>query len=313
MNKKLNYNEFKELLINDVKEKLPQYEIVTNQVHKNNVIKDGLCGIKDHKKLAPTLYINEFYIDYNDNDKSYKEVLQNVMNIITYCEDDNNKITVECNNAMNILSKLNDLEHNVMPRVVCTKTNTDLLDNVIHRDFLDMSIYYVIQIKVDDGVASVKMTEDLLKSKGITVDEEQLFKWSINNLKEYNNYVISMPKMINCIMYGLNEKDFIGYDTEDLMLVIKNDDCNGANNILNVDLIKEISDTINSDLYILPSSIHELIVLPTDIANTTDMSVNELKEMVREVNTTTVDNEDVLTDTVYLYSRNTNKVTIAEQ
>lgn len=313
MNKKLNYNEFKELLIKDVKEKLPQYEIVTNQVHKNNVVKDGLCGIIDHKKLAPTLYINEFYSDYNDNDKPYKEVLQNVMNIITYCEDDNNKITVECNNnAMNILSKLNDLEHNVMPRVVCTKTNTDLLDNVIHREFLDMSIYYVIQIKVDDSVASVKITEDLLKSKGITVDEEQLFKWSINNLKQYNNYVISMPKMINCIMYGFNEKDFIGFNEEDLMLVIKNDDVNGANNILNIDILKEISDTVNSDLYILPSSIHELIVIPTDIAYTTDMSVNELKEMVSEVNTTTVDNEDVLTDTVYLYSRNTNEVTIAE-
>lgn len=314
MQELLSYNEFKEQLVKDMKEKLPQYVINVHKVHKNNVVKDGLSGIsKYNSKLAPTLYLNDYYYEeYIDKNMPYNEILKNVIELITSYGKDN-QITENGNKAQNILDKLDDIKHNILPRIVNTSTNKDMLSNIIHRNFLDMSIYYVVQIKLDDGVASIKLTNDVLKGKGIKASEEDLFKWSINNLKEYNNYAISMQKVIECLMCNINTKDCTSYSSDDLMIVIQNsENINGANNILNNDLLKEIADTLISDLYIIPSSIHELIIVPKEKAIEINISLCEIKEMVKSVNANNVPYEDKLTDTVYLYTRNTNEVTIAE-
>lgn len=307
----LNYNDFKEQLIKDVECKLPHYEINITQVYKNNGMKDAIIGRYDNKDIVPTVYINEFYNDYidNSNSNSYENSLQEVIKLITSCEDNENKITLEGNKCKGVVSKLNDLEHNVLPRFVCTKTNTDMLKNLVHREFLDMSIYYVVQTEINGGVSSIKITNDMLKSLKQDVTEEQLYKWSIENIKKNNNFAIGISKLMYCIMFGLDASNHRGYEKDDVMIVIQND-CGiyGANNILNNDILKEVADNINSDLYILPSSVHEIIVVPTILG----LVQNELREMVKQVNTEKVGDEDRLTDTIYLYSRNTDKVTIVE-
>ena len=305
----LNYNDFKEQLINDIEVKLPHYAINTSQIYKNNAMKDVVVGRYNDNDVVPTIYIDDYYNDYTDNDKSYNDLLQEIISVITSCEDMQNKITVEGNKYKCVISKLKDLEYNVLPRVVCTKTNTDMLKNLVHREFLDMSIYYVVQTKVNDGVGSIRITNDMLKSLKQDVTEEQLYKWSIANLKNDYNYAISMTKLMYCLMFELDTKNYKEYETDDVMIVISND-CGicGANNILNNDILKEVADNINSDLFVLPSSIHEIIVVPTVIGLLQD----ELRQMVKEVNCEKVGDEDRLTDTIYLYSRNTNKVTIVE-
>ena len=305
----LNYNDFKEQLIKDIEVKLPHYAINTSQIYKNNVMKDAIIGRYNDNDIVPTIYIDDYYNDYVNNNKSYNDLLQEIISIVTSCEDMQNKITVEDNNFKGIISKLKDLEYNVLPRLICTKTNTDMLKNLVHREFLDMSIYYVVQIKIQDGVGSIKITNDMLKSLKQDVTEEQLYKWSITNLKNDSNFAIGMNRLMYCLMCGFDTKNYKGYEKDDVMIVIQND-CGicGANNILNNDILKEVADNINSDLYVLPSSIHEIIVVPTVIGLLQD----ELRQMVKEVNCEKVGDEDRLTDTIYLYSRNTNKVTIVE-
>ena len=305
----LNYNDFKEQLIKDIEAQLPHYVINTSQIYKNNAMKDVIVGRYNDNDVVPTIYIDDYYNDYTDNDKSYNDLLQDIISVITSCEDMQNKITVEGNKYKCVISKLKDLEYNVLPRVVCTKTNTDMLKNLVHREFLDMSMYYVVQTKVNDGVGSIRITNDMLKSLKQDVTEEQLYKWSITNLKNDSNFAIGMNRLMYCLMCGFDTKNYKGYKKDDVMIVISND-CGicGANNILNNDILKEVADNINSDLYILPSSIHEIIVVPTILGLVQD----ELREMVKEVNCEKVGDEDRLTDTIYLYSRNTNKVTIVE-
>ena len=65
------------------------------------------------------------------------------------------------------------------------------------------------------------------------------------------------------------------------------------------DIIKDFSTAVDSDIYILPSSIHELILLPAR----GDENCEELKSMVRDINETQVEREEVLSDSVYYYDR----------
>lgn len=70
--------------------------------------------------------------------------------------------------------------------------------------------------------------------------------------------------------------------------------------------LQEISEQLGSNLYILPYSIHEILVCPK-MGN----DIEELKEMVNEVNTMCVDKTERLSDSVYCYSRKSGIVDIA--
>ena len=74
---------------------------------------------------------------------------------------------------------------------------------------------------------------------------------------------------------------------------------NGASCILYKDILKDFAMVVDKDLYVLPSSIHEVILLPSDGTQESE----QLKEMVREINQSQVEKEEVLSDSVYYYRR----------
>ena len=82
---------------------------------------------------------------------------------------------------------------------------------------------------------------------------------------------------------------------------------NGAGVILYKDLLKQFAEKTGSDFYILPSSIHETLLVPVS----DQMEVEALRSMVREVNATQVAPEEVLSDNVYIYRREDDKISLA--
>ena len=82
---------------------------------------------------------------------------------------------------------------------------------------------------------------------------------------------------------------------------------NGAGVILYQELLQEFADRIGSDFYILPSSIHETLLIPAN----GDMDLEYLRDMVRTVNRTEVAEDEVLSDSVYRYNRLLDRVELA--
>ena len=86
-------------------------------------------------------------------------------------------------------------------------------------------------------------------------------------------------------------------DIPDTMFVLTNDTkVNGAAAILNDDIRQEIAEKVG-DFYMLPSSIHETLIIPKDAG----MEFKELEQMVQEVNQTQVAPGERLSDHVYEY------------
>ena len=67
-----------------------------------------------------------------------------------------------------------------------------------------------------------------------------------------------------------------------------------------------MADRINNDLYILPSSVHELITVPASFG-----SCEDLKKTVRNVNDTVLVSDEILSYSVYRYSRKAGSIEIA--
>ena len=72
-------------------------------------------------------------------------------------------------------------------------------------------------------------------------------------------------------------------------------------------ILQEFAERMKENLYILPSSIHEVILLRESDAG----DVRELSYMVKETNRAVVDPEEILSDSIYYYDRIRNKITIA--
>ena len=80
----------------------------------------------------------------------------------------------------------------------------------------------------------------------------------------------------------------------------------GAACILYPTLLADICDSLQSSFYIIPSSIHEVLVLPSD---STDDSA-KIREMIKEINDTQVAAEEILSYSLYFYNRDGNRLYI---
>ena len=73
----------------------------------------------------------------------------------------------------------------------------------------------------------------------------------------------------------------------------------GAAALFYPDVKEKAAELMGSDYYILPSSVHEVILVPDNPS----IDAKDLCKMVKEANRTVVEEKDILSDNVYHYSR----------
>ena len=297
----LNYEEFKERLKDDIKdymdEKYKDCEVVIRKVNKTNREVDGLnmLDIPGLKNATPTLYVNDLYEKYKKTG-DYEEVARMAAETMEYgIKSFNSQIKEECLDT----SKLKD---KVFFSLINAEQNRELLNTVPHREFEDLAIVYRWNIGAgSDGVYTNLVDNDLAKKEGLT--ENDLYNAANKNTKElFPVLVKNMNEFISEIMFGDSElsgemeEEFkeVMMETQDerSMYVITNESkLFGAASMLYEETLYELAEKIGSDLYILPSSIHEVIAVSADFG-----SPDEWAEMVYEINMDQVDINDRLSN-----------------
>jgi hypothetical protein len=202
---------------------------------------------------------------------------------------------------------------NIIMQLVNTEQNKGMLENLPHREFQDLSIIYRWLIDKDgEGIASTMVNVSLAEKLGLT--EEQLFQAAVVNTK------ILLPptiKSMNDVIRDMFTKDGMPEDMADMMIgempddkvmyVISNDrGVNGAASMLYEDGLHGLAEKLGSDLYIMPSSIHEVIAVSANMGDP-----NELAEMVAEINMDQVSLDERLSNQVYHYDKDLRKLSLA--
>ena len=312
----LNYEEFKERIKDDIKdymdEKYKDCEVVIRKVNKTNREVDGLnmLDIPGLKNATPTLYVNDLYEKY-EKTGDYEEVARMAAETMEYgIKSFNSQIKEECLDT----SKLKD---KVFFSLINAEQNRELLNTVPHREFEDLAIVYRWNIGSDSmGTYTNLVNNDLAKKEGLT--ENDLYNAANKNTKElFPVLVKNMNEVISEIIFGDSElsgemeEEFkeVMMETQDerSMYVITNESkLFGAASMLYEEPLHELAEKIGSDLYILPSSIHEVIAVSADFG-----SPDELAEMVYEINMDQVDISDRLSNQVYCYDKDLRTLRIA--
>lgn len=193
-------------------------------------------------------------------------------------------------------------------QVVSTELSKDMLEKIPHKEIEDLSIVYRLVIHSDQNSSqSILITNNMLEGYGISA--EQLHADAIKIAPEFQPAEVrSMVDVIGDMMGD----EFQG-DTELLdinMYVASNPNRNmGAGIIAYPDFMEQAAEMLNGDFYVLPSSIHEVLL----IVDNGEMCTSELEKMVREVNETMLSPEERLSDYVYHYDRKEKKFELARK
>ena len=301
----MNYEIFKEVVAEKFKDYLPeQYqgmEIRVASVNKVNRPLDGLTLVD--KNVSTTIYINDMYDHYLHT--------ENLQKVLQDAAESMDKAFLEAPHT-GILD-MDNARDNIVFQVVNTVQNEDMLRDMPHRDYQDLSIIYRWVVAIDDrGVQSTVIRNNLAKQLGMT--EADLFKCAVENTRRIFPPVI---KSLNDVMKEMMMSDGMPPEIADMVIeempadrtmwIITNDrGLNGAGSMLYEDVLHKLAMQLESDLYLLPSSVHECIAVSVDMGDP-----YELAEMVNEINMSQVSLEERLSNQVYHYDKDARRLTLA--
>lgn len=284
----------------ELERRYPGRKVHFKNVQKNNgTILMGVIILAEEETISPTIYIDEFLA----RGCSVDEICNEVCRIY---EKSRVRGTLETD-----LADFNAVCGRICFKLVNAKMNENMLKGIPHRRQHDLAVvYYILMDNQPDGLATIPINQQLAACWG--VDEETLFNHAAENTRKLLHIVV-MP--MDMIFSGYQpdgeEQGFTVIKAEDFRMTIrKNAELNvyvlsnetktfGAAAMLYKDVLRRISQFLLSDLYILPSSIHEVLI----ITDNGEINGNELLQMVCAVNQNDVSPEEFLADNVYRFDR----------
>lgn len=275
--------------------------ITINHVIKNNGCEmDGLVIMEKGKDIAPTIYLDSFYELYT-NGENIKNIIRQIEVIY---EQNKNNVTFD----VNILKHFDTIKDMIVYKVVNYRSNEKLLEQVPHKRILDLAVVFYCLLDNEYGrSATALIYNNNLKNWNVTIDD--VYKAALKNTPDLlHSKISSMAALFE--KCGVNvdgeEVDLKDYVPSDMYVLTNESKLNGAACILYENVLYDFAQKLGADLYILPSSVHEVILLP----KLSMFEKDELVNMVKEVNTEGVAADEVLSDHVYEYNRTERLITM---
>ena len=305
----MDYETFKQEFAEDIKEKLSQKgygEVETNfhNIEKTNQNYEAISVVPAGGNIGVNYNIENAFASY-EHSVDYEGVLASATGAIASGLDQVPVVNV------NALMNYEIMKEKLSVEVISAEVNEELLAKVPHDRIEDLAVVYrFIMESNEDGRASILVNNDLIERMGVT--HEQLRADALENSPEIRPVVIQGMNEVMKEMMGPEAYEMFGIpdDTEEMMFIATVPDKNsGAGVLAYQDFMDQAAEKIGGDFFILPSSIHEILLVPDDGQKGAD----ELKAMVMDVNATQVSPEERLSDNVYHYDSKEHIFELAEK
>lgn len=287
----------------------------------NNVHLDALTILPEGQNITPSIYLNDYYRQYEEG-TPLNTIIQEISDIY---EASRYAFYVDTETILNFSCARNLVAY----KLINFETNKELLETIPYLRYLDLAIIFYLLLDSDSmGDATAIITNEHLALWKTDVDT--LYELAAHNtpILLETNFMSLEDLMRSLIIEDLKHEAAIYKEQEEIsdegmlsdqtlelmaddildqytgseekpeMFVLTNSSrCNGAAALLYENSLKHISNRIGGSFYILPSSIHEVILLPDD----DNLDPKSLAEMVKEINDHDVAATEKLSDTIYYY------------
>jgi len=284
------FEEFKEQFAKDVKSKLEEQgmevEVKSNTVEKLNQTYEAITVTPVDESIGVNLQMDKFFEAYSEG-TSYDKIIDKAVEVA--------KVGIEQKPEINLsdLTDYSKMKETLALEVVSSETNKGMLEGVPHKDIEDMSVVYRFVLSSDEsGRQSVLVTNQMLENMGVT--PEQLHADALENAPQLQPLEIKGMSEVLSELMGMPP---LAPEDEQMYVASVPDKVHGAGVLAYENFMEQAKERAGGDFFILPSSIHELLIVPDD----GNVKLADLEAMVKEVNATQVAPEDKLTDSVYHY------------
>lgn len=258
-------------------------------IKNNNTKHYGIVVRHKEEPVAPTIYIEQFYEDYLRKKYTMDEIVDQIQQLI-------HEITGNLERFHNFSIQWDDCKDKITYRLISKEMNGHLLSRAPHLPFLNLAIvFYVVLHMSEDGIEAICITEELQNKWNVSIKE--LFEYAEKNTpKFFQPRIETMQKALREYLQPENMFDE-REDSASIYIFSNKTGINGATVLLYTDLIRNFANKMQSNLYILPSSIHEVLVLLDKEEN----SLEELSDMVKTINHSQLLQEEILSNNAYYY------------
>ena len=298
----MNYEEFINTIESQIKNYLPDSyndaDVLINHVIKNNSVHlDGLLIRKHNSSVSPTIYLNNYYEQY-ENGRSMENIMEELSK--RRIETDENPFT-----EIDELTCLEKVKDKISCKLINYRRNIEYLSDKPYTPIADLAAIYYIEIGFSDyGYGSVVINNQILENYKISVEE--LHAIALQNMQKDKARLLPMTDILKGLLSDTSDISDFEKPNVPMFVLTNEEKINGASKLLDSITMDEVAKRIGTNFYILPSSIHETILVTA-----TDCSISELEKMVMEVNETEVAAEEILSDHVYRYNYDSHCLEIA--
>lgn len=290
----MNFKQFIKFILRELQNQLNLHiEIISNIENKPIGI-----GIVNHEMESMQIIELNPYFEYYKSTRNIEDIINNIKE--SY---ENNCTDVEW------YRNFNNIQNNIYYMLLNEDTK-DILGDAIYDKYIDLIKVYYVYSK-DRG---------MFKDGHIVIHKHHLNMWNVTQediVEAAEKNMMEQPLDIRNIINILDEackivgKDLPEEEKESPLISMRYKDLKfGAAAICNTNALRKISEEHgNKDIFILPSSIHEILLLLSDGEDEIEKAI-KLEDVVYEVNNNTLTNEDILSYNVYIYRYKTNIVEI---
>lgn len=284
-----------------------EVDVTVRQVPKNNgVIMDAITVMQTGDNVAPTVYLKDFYMRYEEG-VSLEQLAAEVLEV-------SRKGSIRGKIPINFFLDFSGLGKRICYKLINYEKNKDRLKTIPHRRILDLAMvfYYHVEPDIIEHATVLVRNTDMERWKTDVKELERLARentprilgWDFSTLTQIIQEILDegAKEEENPPMEASLEED----EPMPMYILTNREKYYGAACMLYPEALSAIAEQLNDHLYILPSSIHECIIMPVSGHYTR----KSLGEMVTEINETQVEESEILSNHVYYYDRKTKKLSL---
>ena len=305
----MDYESFKKEFTEDIKEKLYEMgygdvDIKINNIKKVNRDYEAMNVVPEGGVMGVSFNLEEIFTKFEQSG-DYDSVLKNTTSFVANGIDTAPKTDID--NLLNY----EEMKNKLSIEVISAEANKELLLNIPHDRIEDLAAVYRFVLKSEStGKASILVSNEMMQKMGIT--HEQL----------KNDALYNAPIIRPAVIKGMNEviKELMGKEAyeiangtgnveESVYVATVPDKDSGAGVLSYQNFMDQAAERVGGDFFILPSSIHEILIVKDD----GEMKAELLRNMVQQINRTELMPEDKLSDNVYHYDSKEHVFELAEK
>lgn len=265
-------------------------------VKNNNIAIDGLIIQENSVNISPTLHLLSYYKDYQKGE-SIEHVLKHILK-------DYKRHQPGHNLELSFFTQYDMAKYHIIFKIIHYESNLELLKNAPHFRFLDLAVVFSFLLSdTPAGNATILILNSHMEYWNVT--KEQLFAAAKTNTPALLPFRIEpIEKLLEKMLPGAVPREF--KDAIPLYVMSNTSNLHGAAAFLYPEHLLDFAREKDCDIYIIPSSIHEILLMPA----TEDINPRDLTVMIKQVNKNHVRKDEILSSHPYYFSRETQEITM---